>query len=324
MRLKTTYIRKHRHKFELALIVAAAAITFVVSSKAELFERFHTLLTRYEVIQADELFIVVLGLTVSLMLFSILRWRDARHELASRVAAERRLKRLAARNRELAQALIGLQEAERRRFAHELHDHFGQCCNAIRIDAVFLRDHLEDLSAEKRAAQRIAESADDLYQTVRGLLYELRPASLDSLGLLGAVQSLCESWEERSTINCALLPRGSLDDLGENANIAVFRIIQESLSNVVKHANASHVRIVLGHFDETDTVELVIEDDGGGYADANVRPGLGLLGMGERASMLGGSLTIGRSSLGGAMVSCSFKHPARANAIESNKVTDHD
>ncbi|MDP3874120.1 MAG: histidine kinase [Methyloversatilis sp.] len=322
--MKRTYIRKHRHQIELALIVATAAITFVASSQAELYERFHTLLTRYEVVQADELFIALLGLTVALTLFSAMRWRDARHELASRVAAERRLKRLATRNRELAQALIGLQEAERRRFAHELHDHFGQCCNAIRIDAVFLRDHLEDPSAEKRAADRIAESADDLYQTVRGLLYELRPASLDSLGLLGAVQSLCESWEERSTINCALLPRGNLDDLGEDANIAIFRIIQESLSNVMKHANASHVRIVLGHHADTDTIELAIEDDGGGYDAVRVRPGLGWLGMGERASMLGGALTIDTSSLGGVMVSCSFRHPAHADAIERHKVKDHD
>lgn len=322
--MKRTYLRKHRYRIELALIVATAAITFVASSRAELYERFHTLLLRYEVVQADELFIALLGLTVALTLFSAMRWRDARHELASRVAAERRLKRLAARNRDLAQALIGLQEAERRRFAHELHDHFGQCCNAIRIDAVFLRNHLEDRSAEKRAADRIAESADDLYQTVRGLLYELRPASLDSLGLLGAVQSLCESWEERSTINCALLPRGKLEDLGEDANIAIFRIIQESLSNVMKHANASHVRIVLSHHAETDTVELAIEDDGSGYDAARVRPGLGWMGMGERASMLGGSLTIDKSSLGGVMVSCSFQHPVSAGAIESLKAADHD
>ncbi|MDP2870050.1 sensor histidine kinase [Methyloversatilis sp.] len=322
--MKSTYIRKHRHQIELALIVATAAITFVASSQAELYERFHTQLTRYEVVQADELFIALLGLTVALTVFSFMRWRDARHELASRVAVERRLKLLVTRNRELAQALIGLQEAERRRFAHELHDHFGQCCNAIRIDAVFLRDHLANPSPEKRAADRIAESADDLYQTVRGLLYELRPASLDSLGLLGAVQSLCESWEERSTINCALLPRGDLDELGEDANIAIFRIIQESLSNVMKHANASHVRIVLGHHADTDTIELVIEDDGGGYDAVRVRPGLGWLGMGERASMLGGALKIGKSSLGGVMVSCSFRHPAHADANEPHKVKDHD
>ena len=126
---------------------------------------------------------VLLSVLAGLAVFSFLRWREARSELMSRVAAEHALQRLAARNRELAQTLIGLQEAERRRIAHELHDHFGQSCNAIRIDAVFLRTTLPDASSEQAAAARIAETADELYQTVRGLLYELRPAALDSLGL---------------------------------------------------------------------------------------------------------------------------------------------
>lgn len=319
-----TYLYRRKHRIELALIIATGALTFAASSHAELYERFHALLTRYEMVQADELFIALLGLTVTLTLFSFMRWRDARLELASRISAERRLKRLAARNRELAQALIGLQEAERRRFAHELHDHFGQCCNAIRIDAVFLRDRLDDLSAEKPAADRIAEAADDLYQTVRGLLYELRPAGLDSLGLIGAVQSLCESWEERSTINCALLPHGDLADLGEDANIAIFRIVQESLSNVMKHANASHVRITLCHRPDIHIIELVIEDNGCGHDVSGTRAGLGWLGMTERASMLGGSLTIGQSSLGGVMVSCAFPHSAHTATAGSRHTIPHD
>jgi two-component system sensor histidine kinase UhpB len=309
--MNKTHFNKHRHTLELSLVVATAVVTFIISSQAEFYERFHALLVRYEMVQADELFVALLGLTVALALFSFMRWRDARRELASRMTAEHQLKRLVARNQELAQTLIGLQEAERRRLAHELHDHFGQCCNAIRIDAVFLRNRLAPLSEERPAADRIAEAADDLYQSVRGLLYELRPASLDSLGLVGAVQSLCESWEERSTINCAWLPHGNLSDLGEDTNIALYRIIQEGLSNVMKHAHASHVRISLSHRADPDTVELVIEDDGRGHDASQVRAGLGWLGMAERASMLGGSLTIGESTLRGVLIRCVFPHPAR-------------
>lgn len=299
-----------KHRLEVALIVAATALTFVASSRSELYERFHRLLLRYEVVQADELFIALLALIVALAVFSFLRWREARQELASRVAAERTLQSLATRNRELARALIGLQDSERRRLAHELHDHFGQSCNAIRIDAVFLRHHLPGGSAEQDAAERIAETADELYQMVRGLLYELRPAALDSLGLLGAIQSLCESWEERSTVSCALLPYGDLSGLGENANMALYRIIQESLSNVMKHAHASHVRIVLGHDVDTDRVELAIEDDGAGHDDITVKAGLGWMGMKERASMLQGELSISRSRLGGVMIRGSFPRSA--------------
>ena len=305
---------KKRYRIEVGLIVATAVITFILSSRAEIYERFHALLARYEVIQADELFIAVLVLLATLTVFSFLRWREARQELSSRITAEHALQRLATRNRELAQALIGLQEAERRRLAHELHDHLGQCCNAIRIDSVFLRGALSDGTDERAAAERIAETSDDLYQTVRGLLYELRPAALDSLGLVGAIQSLCESWEERSTVSCALLPSGKLSDLGEDANMAVYRIVQESLSNVMKHARASHVRIRLcGQTAEGD-VEVAIEDDGVGHDPSAFRAGLGWMGMKERASMLRGELSIGPSSLGGMMVQCRFPLPGGRTA----------
>ncbi|HEY9192653.1 MAG TPA: sensor histidine kinase [Methyloversatilis sp.] len=298
------------HRIEVGLIVATAVVTFILSSRAEIYERFHALLARYEVIQADELFIAVLVLLATLAVFAFLRWREARQELASRITAEHALQRLASRNRELAQALIGLQDAERRRLAHELHDHFGQCCNAIRIDSVFLRSALADGSNEREAAERIAETSDELYQTVRGLLYELRPAALDSLGLIGAIQSLCESWEERSTVSCALLPSGKLSDLGEDANMAVYRIVQESLSNVMKHAGASHVRIRLCCGTQEGNVEVAIEDDGTGHDPSSFRAGLGWMGMKERASMLHGELSFGPSTLGGMMVRCNFPHPA--------------
>lgn len=305
-----------RRRLEGALIGTTALLTFLVSSRTELYERLHAELTRYEGFQADELVFVLLSVLAGLAVFSFLRWREARSELMSRVAAEHALQRLAARNRELAQTLIGLQEAERRRIAHELHDHFGQSCNAIRIDAVFLRTTLQGATSEQAAAARIAETADELYQTVRGLLYELRPAALDSLGLVGALQSLCESWEERSEVSCALLPSGELCELGEQINIALYRIVQESLSNVMKHAHAGHVRIMLHGHPESGRIDLTIEDDGVGHDVARVRAGLGWLGMKERASMLGGSLSIGQSRLGGVLVTCSI--PCRP-PIEQDK-----
>lgn len=317
---------RRRRLLEIGLILATAVLTFIASSRTELYERFHALLRRYEVIQADELVIVLLGLLAALAVFSFMRWREARTELGSRVTAQRALNRLAMRNRELAQALIGLQEKERRRLAHELHDHFGQSCNAIRIDSVFLRCHLPDGSVEQAAAARIAATADDLYQTVRGLLYELRPAALDSLGLVGAVQSLCESWEERSTVSCALLPSGDLGTLGEEANMAIYRIVQESLSNVMKHASASHVRITLATELEEQEVRLSIEDDGVGHDAAKVRAGLGWMGMKERASMLHGQLSITQSRLGGVMIKCTFPRPLppQADHPADGKNRHHD
>jgi signal transduction histidine kinase len=196
----TTPCRTRRNWLELGLIGFAAALTYAASSSADFYERFHLLLANYEGVQADELFIVTLGVLAVLSVFSFMRWKDARAELASRIAAEHELQVLSGRNRELARAMIGLQDSERKRIARELHDHFGQSCNAIRIDAVYLCNNLTEGTAEFSAAERISATADDLYQTVRGLLQELRPVPLDSLGLHGALQALCESWEERSAV----------------------------------------------------------------------------------------------------------------------------
>ncbi|MBP6097068.1 MAG: sensor histidine kinase [Methyloversatilis sp.] len=301
--------RTHRNWVELGLIGFAAALTYGVSSSADLYERFHAQLANYEGAQADELFIVILGALAALSVFSYMRWKEARAELASRIAAEHELQVLSGRNRELARSMIGLQDFERKRIARELHDHFGQSCNAIRIDAVYLCNNLREGTALCSAAERISATADDLYQTVRGLLQELRPVALDSLGLHGALQALCESWEERSAVNCALLPHGDLDGLGEEANMAVYRIVQESLSNVVKHSGASHVRISLDHAAEEHRIDLIIEDDGQGCGLSGSREGLGWMGMKERAAMLRGTLTITPSKLGGVMVRCSFPVP---------------
>jgi two-component system sensor histidine kinase UhpB len=314
--------RKNRTRLnwlEIAWIGFAAAVTYALCSSADLYERFHARLANYEGAQADEMFIVLLGVLAALSVFSLMRWKDARAELASRIAAENELSVLSGRNRELARSMIGLRDSERMNIARELHDHFGQSCNAIRIDAVYLCNHLMDGTAARSAAERISATADDLYQTVRGLLQELRPAALDSLGLHGALQALCETWEERSAVSCALLPHGDLDGLGEDANMAIYRIVQESLSNVVKHSGASHVRISLDHEAEKHRIDLVIEDDGQGCDLSGCQAGLGWTGMKERASMLDGTLTISQSNLGGVMVRCSF--PARLSITPDGVVS---
>lgn len=304
--LISTSLRRHR---EAGAIIATGFVTFFVSSRTELYELVHAKLARYEMFQADELMFVLLSMLSALTVFSALRWHEARVEIASRISAELALQHMAERNRELARTLIDLQEAERRRIAHELHDHLGQSCNAIRIDAVCMCHSLALDSDEMAAARRIATTADELYQTVRGLLYELRPAALDSLGLLGALQSLCESWEERSSVSCALLPSGELSDLGETINIALYRVVQESLSNVMKHARASHVRITVNRSSDGAALDLSIEDDGVGCDTRSMRGGLGWIGMKERTSMLGGNLTIGQSRLGGILVKCRIPLP---------------
>jgi two-component system, NarL family, sensor histidine kinase UhpB len=276
---------------EIGLVLGIAAAAFALASLVELHEAFSGWARRHELWQADELPLALIVLCLGLALFAYRRWRDARG--------------LAGSNRSLARQMIGLRDAERKRLAGELHDQFSQSCNAIRVEAVHLAEAARDPDAVRASAGRIAGTADSLYDLVRGLLRELRPVALDSAGLVAAVQSLCESWEERSKVDCVFFPSGELEGLGEALNMALFRIAQEALSNAMRHARATQVRITLAReAGPPDRVRLRIEDDGRGLGSAASSAGLGLLGMRERAQMLQGRCDLRPRSPRGIAVEC--------------------
>ena len=148
------------------------------------------------------------------------------------------------------------------------------------------------------AATRVATVAESLYEMVRGMLRRLRPANLDELGLVAALQELCESWEERSGVPCVFHSDGALDGLGDAANITLYRVTQEALSNVMRHARAAKVRIGLAALAD-GRVQLTVQDDGIGMEVAASHRGLGLLGAAERVAALGGQFDIdGRPGAG--------------------------
>lgn len=277
---------------DLLLVACSAAVVFVLAAWLELHEAFSRWISPFEPYQADELPFALLILGAGLCWYAFRRWREARAELAMRVAAEARVGELLSHNRELAQQLIALQESERRALARELHDELGQSCNAIRVEAAFIqRCRPDDHAGMIAAAGRVATVAESLYGMVRGMLRRLRPANLDELGLVAALQELCESWEERSGIPCVFHSEGALDDLGDAANITLYRVAQEALSNVMRHARAASVRIGLAAMPD-GAVRLAIQDDGIGMDVAASHRGLGLLGAAERVAALGGQFDI--------------------------------
>jgi two-component system sensor histidine kinase UhpB len=146
------------------------------------------------------------------------------------------------------------------------------------------------------AAQRADAAAQDLHLLVRDLLRRLRPAELDELGLVTALQSLCESWEERSGVSCVFHHEGPVEALDDATDIAVYRITQEALTNVMRHARASRVRVQLA-LSPHEGVRLSIQDDGRGMDVGAASRGLGLLGATERAAAVGGVLQV-QSRLG--------------------------
>jgi two-component system sensor histidine kinase UhpB len=281
-----------RWRSDLWLVAGAVALSYLLSLKLELNESMVAWLGRYERWQLDELPLTGMVMAFGLAWYALRRYREARRALALRVQAEARTTELLARNRELAQQLISVQERERLALARELHDEFGQRCSAILVETATLRRcSPEDRAALLGSAARADMAAQSLYQLVGGMLRRLRPANLDALGLVAALQELCEAWEERSGIACVFDHDELVAALPEAVDVTVYRIAQEALTNVMRHAHASRVRISLRR-DAGDMLCLRIADDGRGTDTGRATRGLGLLGATERAASVGGQLHI--------------------------------
>ncbi len=202
-------------------------------------------------------------------------------------------------NHKLAQELITLQEAERKSLARDLHDEFGQCLTAINTDANVILKHAKSKYPELLdSATAITNLSRHLGDLVSGLLQKLRPGVLDELGLIAALNDLVDTWKSRNeAINCHFSIKVIENNLTETINLAIYRLVQEALTNISRHANASSVTIEIAI--ETDAknrhqqtgVMVKINDNGVGF-NPNNSDGLGLPGMRERVEGLGGTFKI--------------------------------
>ena len=283
--------------FDLAVIAVLTAGFFNLAVWFELSERLTHWEKGYESWQVDELPLTLVCLLSGLIWFSWRRVRQAQREATERILAEKQVAALLANNRDLTRQLIQAQENERRALARELHDEIGQSCTAIRADATYiLNARPEDGAGVAASAQRIAGTSEALYRLVKEMLRRLRPMTLDSLGLEPALHELCESWEEQTGISCAFFPFAVPDNLDDPTCIALFRLVQEGLTNVARHANAGQVRIELRRSKCGRRLMLSMEDDGRGMdVGKAVLTGFGLTGMRERVAGLQGELHISSS-----------------------------
>ncbi len=205
--------------------------------------------------------------------------------------------RLERERRDSGRRAIAAQEAERRRVAIELHDEVGQMMTAVLMRLERLRDGvLADRSAELVDTQEaVRRSLED----VRRIAQELRPETLDLLGLSTAVRAMCEGVAARTGLEVACLVADSLPALGTEAELTVYRIAQEALTNVVRHASARHAAVAVSS--TRDSVILRVADDGRGMNDAAMGTG-GMRGMRERAVTVGGRLSVAAAAEGGVEV----------------------
>ncbi len=201
-----------------------------------------------------------------------------------------------ARLRALSHRLQHAREEEAARIAQELHDELGQELSVLRLELEGLRRRIAAGGSGERELMleidEIGQTIDGAVESVRRISSELRPGVLDRLGLVAGLEWLLREFERRSSIGATLSVSGLREPVDSEVATALFRITQEALTNVVRHANATSVAAQLSS--EGDHVTLRLEDDGRGFDPAAERqePSLGLLGMRERAVRLGGHLEI--------------------------------
>jgi two-component system sensor histidine kinase UhpB len=204
------------------------------------------------------------------------------------------LERAREENRALTQQSLTIQEEERRFLARELHDELGQSVTAIKVMASTVRSAGP---AHREAVEQIMAICDRLFGVVRSMMRRLRPTVLDELGLSASLEDLIENWRERHPeLQLEFECSEGVDECVGDGKIHLFRIVQESLTNVVKHAEATHVRVELRLVDAapgaTRMIRLSVVDDGRGFEPSQPRKGFGLLGVRERTASLGGQFQL--------------------------------
>ena len=205
------------------------------------------------------------------------------------------LERSVSENQRLTRELLNTQEKERRHLAHELHDEIAQCVSAIHADAVTIKRR--GGNAVQESAEAIVQVVAQIKETVRSMLRRIRPAYLEELGLEAGVREQVAAFRQRNPlVVCALDVRGDLASLDEEVGVTIYRVVQESLTNIAVHANARNVAIELKVQSAAELpearIDATITDDGAGFFQLTTNRGLGLTGIRERARALGGSCYI--------------------------------
>ena len=201
--------------------------------------------------------------------------------------------------RRVSAGVIWAREAERRRVARELHDELGQRLSVLKLDLAAALAQQAGGAAPEASLEHLARGVDEALAATRRIAADLRPAMLDDLGLSAALEWLADGWSRRTGITITVEGDPIDDTLTEAGAITVYRIVQEALTNVTRHAQARHAHIeVRRHGAE---LLVVVEDDGRGLAagDTDKRGSSGLAGIRERARLLGGVATVGNRAGGG-------------------------
>ncbi|MBI4624597.1 MAG: response regulator [Verrucomicrobia bacterium] len=231
-------------------------------------------------------------------------------ERAERRRAEERLRESSEQLRALSVYLQYVREEERTRIAREVHDELGQSLSSLKLDLAWFSSRLPKGTKELTGKiNEMSRRIDTTIHTVRRIATELRPGILDDLGLVAALEWQGKDFQNRTGIFCEVVAAIRDHGLDADLNTAFFRIFQETLTNIMRHANATRVDVRLT--DEHDRLVLTVQDNGRGITAAEIRDtkSIGLLGMCERAALLGGEVSFHGEPGRGTLVTVSIPLP---------------
>lgn len=289
---------------DVAAVAGVTVLAFVLSAHFQLTEALYAMTRHWEYFQVDELPVGMFVLSLGLIWLSWKRYRDANRELEARRIAEAKLGAVLSENRRLARENLRIQEVERKHLARELHDELGQYLNAIKLDAVSIRDGgAVVVGSAEYASQSIIRAVDHVHRAVSGMIGRLRPVGLDELGLVAAIEHCVDEWRQRLPgTRFTLSAGGTFDDLSEPLTLTVYRLIQEGLTNISKHAHATEARVALERIRVTGAggeLRLSVADDGCGMDLGSHHSRFGLSGMRERVELSGGTFELASAPGGG-------------------------
>ncbi len=218
---------------------------------------------------------------------------DLRRQIGERMAAEERLRRSEQQLRGLAGHLISVREEERSHIAREIHDELGQVLTGLKMDVTWLAKRLrDDQKPLLEKTESMSRLIDATVRTVRRIATGLRPEVLDNMGLVAAVGWQAKEFQRRTGIRCRVKLPPETTRLGLEPSTTTFRIFQEILTNVARHSRATRVDINLQVSKERLTLEVADNGVGMSEGELNGKRSLGLLGMQERALLVGGEVNI--------------------------------
>jgi signal transduction histidine kinase len=195
--------------------------------------------------------------------------------------------------RSLSAYLQEVREEERKSIAREIHDELGQALTTMKLELSLLREEvLHDVTAATQRIQSLAGTVDETIHSVKQIITKLRPGLLDDLGLTAAIEWQANEFQRRTGVVCEVLTDPDEKKIHPEISTAMFRIFQETLTNITRHSGATRIRVILTQTE--DAVELQVHDNGRGITDEEIHnpKSFGMIGMRERAQYLQGAVEI--------------------------------